>query len=212
MRAVIVALVGLFSSLNLQSATAAVISVTSPFGPATGVATSSSVNMGVDLSSIQMSLGDVLSITFSGLPSTPLQYNDAHLGGHIDWASQTIPNPVFAASFVIQDYTGSLFATTFPATLTFQPTPGCLPSAGGVFCRSNWFDVLEPIVASDEVRLQSIRLDLTLISAPGPLLLDGLGFYAFTTAVPEPSTWAMLLIGFAGIGFAAYKRKSLPTA
>lgn len=29
-------------------------------------------------------------------------------------------------------------------------------------------------------------------------------------AVPEPSTWAMLLIGFAGIGFAAYRRKSKP--
>jgi hypothetical protein len=26
-------------------------------------------------------------------------------------------------------------------------------------------------------------------------------------AVPEPSTWAMLLIGFAGIGFAAYRRR-----
>jgi hypothetical protein len=26
-------------------------------------------------------------------------------------------------------------------------------------------------------------------------------------AVPEPSTWAMLLIGFAGIGFMAYRRK-----
>jgi hypothetical protein len=26
------------------------------------------------------------------------------------------------------------------------------------------------------------------------------------TAVPEPSTWAMLLIGFAGIGFAGYRR------
>jgi hypothetical protein len=30
-------------------------------------------------------------------------------------------------------------------------------------------------------------------------------------AVPEPSTWAMLLIGFAGIGFAAYRRKNEPT-
>jgi hypothetical protein len=27
-----------------------------------------------------------------------------------------------------------------------------------------------------------------------------------TSSVPEPSTWAMLLIGFAGIGFAAYRR------
>ena len=28
------------------------------------------------------------------------------------------------------------------------------------------------------------------------------------SAVPEPSTWAMILLGFAGIGFMAYRRKS----
>jgi hypothetical protein len=31
-------------------------------------------------------------------------------------------------------------------------------------------------------------------------------------AVPESSTWAMLLIGFAGIGFAAYRRKDRKTS
>jgi hypothetical protein len=30
------------------------------------------------------------------------------------------------------------------------------------------------------------------------------------SAVPEPSTWAMLLLGFAGLGFMAYRRKSKP--
>jgi hypothetical protein len=29
-------------------------------------------------------------------------------------------------------------------------------------------------------------------------------------AVPEPSTWAMMLLGFAGVGFTAYRRKSKP--
>jgi hypothetical protein len=29
-------------------------------------------------------------------------------------------------------------------------------------------------------------------------------------AIPEPSTWAMMLLGFAGIGFLAYRRKSTP--
>jgi PEP-CTERM motif len=29
-----------------------------------------------------------------------------------------------------------------------------------------------------------------------------------TPAVPEPSTWAMLILGFAGIGFMAYRRKN----
>jgi PEP-CTERM motif len=31
-----------------------------------------------------------------------------------------------------------------------------------------------------------------------------------TTAVPEPSTWAMMILGFAGIGFMAYRRKPKP--
>jgi hypothetical protein len=39
--------------------------------------------------------------------------------------------------------------------------------------------------------------------------------YDFTTtpissAVPEPSTWAMMLLGFAGVGFMSYRRKSKP--
>jgi hypothetical protein len=29
----------------------------------------------------------------------------------------------------------------------------------------------------------------------------------FTSAVPEPSTWAMLILGFAGVGFMAYRRR-----
>jgi hypothetical protein len=29
-----------------------------------------------------------------------------------------------------------------------------------------------------------------------------------TTAVPEPSTWAMMLLGFAGLGFMAYRRNN----
>ena len=29
-------------------------------------------------------------------------------------------------------------------------------------------------------------------------------------AVPEPSTWAMMIIGFAGLGFMAYRRKAKP--
>ena len=31
---------------------------------------------------------------------------------------------------------------------------------------------------------------------------------AFSGAVPEPLTWAMMILGFAGIGFMAYRRKN----
>ena len=39
----------------------------------------------------------------------------------------------------------------------------------------------------------------------------GTAYGTFVVAgVPEPSTWAMLLLGFAGLGFMAYRRKSKP--
>jgi hypothetical protein len=41
------------------------------------------------------------------------------------------------------------------------------------------------------------------------LISDGVGNVA---AVPEPSTWAMVILGFAGIGFMAYRQKSEPAS
>jgi hypothetical protein len=37
-------------------------------------------------------------------------------------------------------------------------------------------------------------------------------YYAVTvgSAVPEPSTWAMMLLGFAGLGFAGYRTSRKP--
>jgi PEP-CTERM motif-containing protein len=32
-------------------------------------------------------------------------------------------------------------------------------------------------------------------------------FFAMTAAIPEPSTWAMMILGFAGVGFMAYRRR-----
>ena len=36
------------------------------------------------------------------------------------------------------------------------------------------------------------------------------GLFGALSAVPELSTWAMMLLGFAGVGFMAYRRKSKP--
>jgi len=38
--------------------------------------------------------------------------------------------------------------------------------------------------------------------------VQGITISAAVGAVPEPSTWAMLILGFAGVGFMAYRRKS----
>jgi hypothetical protein len=47
------------------------------------------------------------------------------------------------------------------------------------------------------------------VPSPESLSLGG-NFAAFSIApsVPEPSTWAMLLLGFAGVGFMAYRQKN----
>ena len=37
-----------------------------------------------------------------------------------------------------------------------------------------------------------------------------LGSITLFSAVPEPSTWAMMILGFFGVGFMAYRRKSKP--
>ncbi len=53
------------------------------------------------------------------------------------------------------------------------------------------------------------------IASPNPDLYQlffssGITNDPISGAVPEPSTWAMMLLGFAGVGFMAYRRKSKP--
>jgi hypothetical protein len=50
---------------------------------------------------------------------------------------------------------------------------------------------------------------LNTFTTPGVALMDNpFGNDAtLTTAVPEPSTWAMIILGFCGLGFMAYRRK-----
>jgi hypothetical protein len=44
------------------------------------------------------------------------------------------------------------------------------------------------------------------------LTINGFGDFAIGGAVPEPSTWAMMLVGFAGLGYAGYRRARAPRA
>ena len=59
-------------------------------------------------------------------------------------------------------------------------------------------------------------LEFGLRQDPGASGLDDISVVQITPgtdpipAVPEPSTWAMMILGFAGIGFMAFRRKSKP--
>ena len=44
-------------------------------------------------------------------------------------------------------------------------------------------------------------------SLPPVALLDGVSLTGVTGGAPEPATWAMIGLGFAGLGVAAYRRR-----
>jgi hypothetical protein len=50
-----------------------------------------------------------------------------------------------------------------------------------------------------------VGYDLVDINQPGTWTTPHIA------AVPEPSTWAMMILGFAGVGFMAYRRKNQPS-
>ena len=63
--------------------------------------------------------------------------------------------------------------------------------------------------ANDTTTVESINDDY---QSGGVTNLDFTLFGAQVAAVPEPSTWAMMLLGFGILGFASYYKKSLVSA
>jgi PEP-CTERM motif len=51
-------------------------------------------------------------------------------------------------------------------------------------------------------------MTLVLLQIASPLATGS--FSEVVAPVPEPSTWAMMILGFCGLGFMAYRRKSKP--
>jgi hypothetical protein len=57
----------------------------------------------------------------------------------------------------------------------------------------------------------SINSPLTINQSNGDGPPPSVALLGTISAVPEPSTWAMIILGFAGIGFLSYRRKGRPS-
>jgi PEP-CTERM motif len=59
---------------------------------------------------------------------------------------------------------------------------------------------------------ETVDLVYTIPTGADGIQIELLGPYDYSAidAVPEPSTWAMMILGFAGLGFMAYRRKLKP--
>ena len=159
---------------------------------------------GVELG-LRASLRGIGSITPTGNVYTAPTGNS---GGLALWNFEFSVNP------------GSLVGTTALLTITgpggilaFNPTiiPDNTP-IGGSFDQNSenlGFPFLAFFLNFDPNVSGIYTFDLKLFSSERVELAD---VSIQVNAVPEPSTWAMLILGFAGIGFMAYRRKSRPAA
>jgi PEP-CTERM motif len=87
---------------------------------------------------------------------------------------------------------GAVNGVVSGGTASCTPGVGCLPNGTPSPC----------IAATGGSNFGSCSFGvLTVHSTESPITIA-------VAAVPEPSTWAMMILGFAGVGFMAYRRKS----
>jgi hypothetical protein len=95
-----------------------------------------------------------------------------------------------------QTFTATLDATVlfFSAGLEidFSNTPLTFAFNGGTFT----------------LALNDVNLGINIFNSSDTEALTGT--VTVTSAVPEPSTWAMMILGFFGVGFVAYRRNQRP--
>jgi hypothetical protein len=103
-----------------------------------------------------------------------------------------------------------------PASLLKFESPNFFGGSGGLslqFCDAG-------SVCTNQVAATSSSVEILVLIAPGCCSTSTgsapnngiveIGAAEPVTGVPEPSTWAMMLLGFVGLGFLAYRRKSKP--
>jgi hypothetical protein len=90
-----------------------------------------------------------------------------------------------------QNWTVALGGSSYATSTITTPSQGFTP----------WQTITVPLTADSSS--DTLSFLATGSGAPPFALLADVSL----TAVPEPSTWALVVLGFAGLGFAAYRRK-----
>jgi hypothetical protein len=138
---------------------------------------------------LSVTLSNFSSTLFSADPNTPVGQDG--FGNYEFGVQYTGPNP------------GNTSKTSDVQTLSFDATATGLTLAPGLFASStNPPGSLSTFFSAD---VFDRTLGLEGLSATG--VIGGSATTTQTLAVPEASTWGMLLVGFAGLGFTAFRRR-----
>jgi hypothetical protein len=188
------------STLVAASAHAGVIYA----GPTAPMVTDTSFSLNFNSSA----LTTALSFTLNGYASLDGQnfYED-------DFTLRLNGTAIFTGTFNLGGGSNTFQAVTFssvPGLTLGNPTNNGLGVgfAGG----QETFDFSSLALSGGSNTLEFIYTSLD--QASGHAGFQGLGDEGWgvqnvnVSAVPEPSTWAMMILGFAGVGFMAYRRKS----
>ena len=111
-------------------------------------------------------------------------------------------------------YTGTAFGHTISGELTGLTSWPCFPCAkadNDLYLQSPFVDKKGIGITTDGVLsfgIFSNQTDPLHVAVFGILVDNDPGIFTFSAAVPEPSTWAMMILGFAGVGFMAYRRRT----
>jgi hypothetical protein len=117
------------------------------------------------------------------------------------------PNTIsnFSASFLIPGGVPVSFDQTNLTAVAIATTQGNVLSAGFKANSQSFFQVNGQFYGVNAFLETSGLLSLEFGQIQYSTIISEV-----TAAVPEPSTWAMMLLGFAGVGFMAYRRKNKP--
>lgn len=178
---------------------------------------------------VLMAAGAILSLAMASaanatvtVGSTNLLYTETTAGNQTDVSYHGAVSPPSFTRYL--DFTDSLSGlydvtlTTAGPTTDFTSALICL---GTLQCTSGTaVGVLSEIVDSSSgeywalngLNLAAGTYSLWITGTVHPrTAVGGLGGDIFITAVPEPATWAMMLLGFLGVGFAvSRRRKTVP--
>jgi hypothetical protein len=171
-------------------------------------AISSFTEAGFTISSTVGDPGDVATIQNVGAPN-----ENVVVDGN--------PNDVFGSLLVIKKTGGGLFnlvsldvanLSNPGSPIPVNPGSGFRIEVSGV---PGGDDVYGPgsstFVTESPTDLTNIsQLDINLVSFTAANATFAVDNIVLNSAIPEPSTWAMMLLGFAGLGYAGFRRTSKP--
>ena len=121
------------------------------------------------------------------------------LFARLDGVDLALPPPTTSLFDFRQMSPPGLFDVTLPADAVLGLPPGTFPSVS-----DGWWLMLGPLAPGNyELHYGGTAQGIGAY-AGGDFFEDNT--YRLNVVVPEPSTWVMLLAGFAGLGFAGYRR------